>query len=123
MDADLAAWGANGDHVHLLVAYPPQLALSRLVNSLKGVSSRRLRQQGWPEVTRRLCGEAFWSPSYCVVSCGSAPVEIVRAYVEAQNAPGRICTGGIKRAQAREEERRRNIEDRLDHFLKEGGCG
>ena len=50
---------ADGDHVHLLVDYPPQLALSRLVNVLKGVSSRRLRQRDWPEVRRVLWGKAF----------------------------------------------------------------
>src|SRR5271166_6564363 len=58
------------DHVHLLVKYPPKVALSVLVNSLKGVSARRIRQANFPEVQRALCGPHFWSPSYCVVSCG-----------------------------------------------------
>ncbi|MCW3783877.1 IS200/IS605 family transposase [Defluviimonas salinarum] len=123
MGAELLACEADGDHVHLLVAYPPQLALSRLVNVLKGVSSRRLRQQGWPEVRRCLWGEAFWSPSYCVVSCGGAPLDVVKAYVESQNAPGRIRTGAVRRAAAREEKRRREENRRLDPSLKEGGCG
>ena len=45
---------SNGedDHVHLLVEYPPKVALSHLVNSLKGVSSRRLRQQH-PDIAGR----------------------------------------------------------------------
>ena len=58
------------DHVHLLVKYPPKVALSVLVNSLKGVSARRIRQANFPEVQRALWGPHFWSPSYCVVSCG-----------------------------------------------------
>jgi len=75
-----------------------------LVNALNGVSSRRLRQQGWPEVRNVLWGKAFWSPSYCVVSCGGAPLEIVKAYVETQNAPDRDRRGAAQRAWRREEE-------------------
>lgn len=94
---------ADGDHVHLLVSYPPQLALSRLVNALKGVSSRRLRQQGWPEVRRVLWGEAFWSPSYCVVSCGGAPLDVIKEYIENQNNPERDRRGAKARARKREK--------------------
>src|SRR5690606_25095228 len=101
---------ADGDHVHLLLNYPPQLAISTLVNALKGVSSRRLRQQGWPEVRNVLWGKAFWSPSYCVVSCGRAPLEIVKAYVETQNAPDRDRRGAAQRARRREEKNRRQQE-------------
>jgi putative transposase len=98
MGAKIDAVEADGDHVHILLSYPPQLALSRLVNSLKGVSARRLRQQGWPEVRRVLWGDHFWSPSYCVVSCGGAPLEIVKAYVETQNDPDRARKGAAIRA-------------------------
>jgi putative transposase len=83
-ESELLEFGHEADHVHLLVAYPPKVALSKLVNSLKGVSARRLRTGGWPEVTRALQGDAFWSPSYCAVSCGGAPLEAVRRYVESQ---------------------------------------
>jgi putative transposase len=70
--------------VHLLVEYPPKLALSRLVNSLKGVSARRLRATALPEVRDKLSGVHFWSPSYCAFSCGGAPLEIIKRYVEQQ---------------------------------------
>ena len=113
MGAEVTAVEADQDHVHLLIAYPPQLALSRLVNSLKGVSSRRLRQQDWPEVRRVLWGEAFWSPSYCVVSCGGAPLEIVKAYVEGQNAPERDRRSTAQRARRKAEKKRREKERAL----------
>lgn len=74
------------DHVHLLVAYPPKVSLSALVNSLKGVSARRLRAKQWPEVTSKLWGEHFWSPSYCAVSCGGAPLELIKQYIQSQRA-------------------------------------
>ena len=81
---ELREAGYECDHVHLLVAYPPKVSLSTLVNSLKGVSARRLRSAHLPEVERQLWGPHFWSPSYCAVSCGGAPLEIVKRYVEAQ---------------------------------------
>jgi len=72
------------DHVHLLVKYPPKVAISNLVNSLKGVSARRIRQANFPEVQQMLWGKHFWSPSYCVVSCGGAPLEIIQRYIQEQ---------------------------------------
>jgi putative transposase len=76
---------ANGedDHVHLLVEYPPKVALSTLVNSLKGVSSRRLRQQH-PDIAARYYKGVLWSPSYFAASCDGAPLTIIRQYVEDQ---------------------------------------
>jgi putative transposase len=65
-----------------------RVQLSKLVNSLKGGSAHRLRQHKFPEVTSKLWGRHFWSPSYCVVSCGGAPLEVVKRYVEAQRGDG-----------------------------------
>ena len=82
--ANLVELNGDDDHVHMLVEYPTTIALSRLVNSLKGVSSRMLRAKAFPEVQRRLWGGHLWSPSYFAVSCGGAPIEIVRKYIEDQ---------------------------------------
>lgn len=84
LEAELLEANFEPDHVHLLVEYPPKLALSRLVNSLKGVSARRLRSAGLPEVHDKLSGAHFWSPSYCGVSCGGAPLKIIKQYIEQQ---------------------------------------
>lgn len=83
-ECELREAGFENDHAHLLVAYPPKVALSTLVNSLKGVSARMLRSASLPEVAEKLWGEHFWSPSYCAVSCGGAPLEVVKRYVEQQ---------------------------------------
>jgi putative transposase len=72
------------DHVHLLVAYPPQVAVARLVNSLKGVSARRLRQR---YQVRSHTGH-LWSPSYLAASAGGAPLEALRQYIRQQRTPG-----------------------------------
>lgn len=85
---ELREAGYEPDHVHLLVAYPPKVALSTLVNSLKGVSARLIRAEELPEVVGKLYGKHFWSPSYCAVSCGGAPLEVVKRYVETQRGRG-----------------------------------
>ncbi len=110
-ECDLTEAGWEYDHAHLLVAFPPKVSLSRLVQHLKGLSSRRVRVRRFPEVTSVLWGKAFWSPSYCVVSCGGAPLATVRAYVQAQrglpstsagapSSPGAAAAnaGGIRRS-------------------------
>lgn len=84
--AELVEMDGEDDHVHLLVAYPPKVAVSNLVNSLKGVSSRLLRTQR-PDIARRYWKGALWSPSYFAASCGGAPISIVRQYIEQQQTP------------------------------------
>jgi putative transposase len=85
-EAELRACDGEDDHVHLLVEYPPKVAISALVNSLKGVSSRLLRQSR-PDIAHRYWKGVLWSPSYFAASCGGAPLSIVRQYVEQQRTP------------------------------------
>jgi putative transposase len=85
--AELVELDGEDDHVHLLVAYPPYVAVARLVNSLKGVSARRLRQRH-PVRTHR---EHLWSPSYFAASAAGAPLEMLKQYIRQQrtaNRPG-----------------------------------
>ncbi|ARU55238.1 IS200/IS605 family transposase OrfA [Oleiphilus messinensis] len=85
-EAELVEFNGEPDHVHLLINYPPKIALSTLVNSLKGVSSRKLKRHH-PEVANRYYKSALWSPSYFAASCGGAPVEIIKQYVQQQRTP------------------------------------
>jgi putative transposase len=87
---DLIAVQSDGDHLHLMILYPPSLSLSKIVHRLKGASSRHLRAQRLPEILRALWGKAFWSPSYFVVSCGGAPLDIIKDYVDNQENPLRV---------------------------------
>jgi len=67
-EATLEAVDGEDDHVHPLVCHPPKVALSTLINSLKGVVARDPKREipgGHPPPV----GRTFWSPSYCVVSC------------------------------------------------------
>lgn len=68
-EAELIEMDGEGDHVHLLVEYSPKVAVSRLVNSLKGVSSRLLRKER-PDIRKHYWRGMLWSPSYFAASCG-----------------------------------------------------
>jgi putative transposase len=70
--ATLVEMDGEDDHVHLLVQYPPKVAVSSLLNSLKGVSSRLLRQQR-PDIRKRYYKGVLWSPTYFASSCSGAP--------------------------------------------------
>jgi putative transposase len=83
---ELAAFEGEDNHVHVLVNYPPQIQLSKLVNSLKGVSSRMLRLR-MPSIANRYYKNVLWSPSYFAASCGGAPLSVIKQYVEQQNRP------------------------------------
>lgn len=86
-EAELVEFDGEDDHVHLLVNYPPKVAISKLVNSLKGVSSLLIRKKNHPDIKKKLWGGALWSPSYFAGSCGGAPIEIIRQYIEQQQTP------------------------------------
>lgn len=86
-EAELTEFEGEGDHVHLLVNYPPKVSLSKLVGSLKGVSARHIREADYPEIRNKLWGSALWSPSYFAGSCGGAPIDLVRQYIENQERP------------------------------------
>ena len=85
--AERVAFDGEDDHVHLLVNYPPKVAVSSLVNSLKGASSRVLRKERSDIAARFYYKGVLWSPSYFASSCGGAPIEIVRQYIEQQQTP------------------------------------
>lgn len=87
-EAELVEFDGENDHVHLLVNYPPKVSVSKLVNSLKGASSQRVRKAGFESVSKALWGGSLWSPSYFAGSCGGAPIEVIKQYIEHQNTPG-----------------------------------
>lgn len=83
MECKLIEFNGETDHVHLLVSYPPKVAVSTLVNMLKGVSSRRLRQK----YDLRTYRNHLWSPSYYAASSGGATSETLRTYIQNQDRP------------------------------------
>ncbi|KAA0911356.1 transposase [Pusillimonas sp. ANT_WB101] len=58
-----------------------------LVFLTKGVSSRMIRKKSYPSIRKKLWGGALWSPSYFAGSCGGAPIDTIRQYIEQQQTP------------------------------------
>lgn len=81
IDLEIVACDGEGDHIHVLLSYPPSLSLA---GRLKGASSRAVRSRCFPEVTSRLRKNAFWTPAYCVISCGGAPLDVIKKYIDNQ---------------------------------------
>ncbi|WP_257280850.1 IS200/IS605 family transposase [Endozoicomonas sp. ISHI1] len=86
-EVELEEFNGGQDHVHILVNYPPKVAVSKLVNSLKGVSSRRLKQYHPELIKPAYMKNALWSPSYFAGSVGGAPIEVLKQYIEQQDRP------------------------------------
>lgn len=85
-EATLVEMDGENDYVHLLIEYPPKIAIAHLVNSLKGVSSRLLRKH-LPLIKQYYWKGVLWSPSYFAASCGGAPINIIKQYIQQQNTP------------------------------------
>ena len=86
-ESNLVEFDGEQDHVHLLINYPPKAAISKLVNSLKGVSSRLIKRDHREYISQFLWKNNLWSPSYFSGSCGGAPIDIIRKYIEQQQTP------------------------------------
>jgi len=85
MGAELREFSGGHDHVHLLVQYPPKLAVSTLVNRLKAVSAHYLRTEYTSHISPHLVHGHLWSPSYLAVSAGDAPLTAIRQYTDNHN--------------------------------------
>jgi putative transposase len=86
-DGRLIEVNGEPEHVHLRFTLPPKHALSEFVNALKTATSRRLRAEFPAEVNRFYSKPVLWSRSYCVISCGGAPLSVIKQYIEQQERP------------------------------------
>ena len=88
-EVEIIEFNGESDHIHLLINYPPKVCVSKLINSLKGVSSRKVRQK-FPNIRYHWSNKksgALWSPSYFAGSVGGAPLEVLKRYIEQQDRP------------------------------------
>jgi putative transposase len=87
LDTDLAEFNGEADHVHLLVAYPPTLAISTLVQRLKDRTAYTVRREFTDARVRAGMRGHLRSPPYFAVSCGGAPLSIIKQYIDGQARP------------------------------------
>lgn len=76
-------WNHDMDHVHVLFRAQPKTELSKFINAYKSASSRLLKQE-YPQIRRQLWREYFWSRSFCLLTTGGVPIEVIRKYIEQQ---------------------------------------
>ena len=79
----LEEWNHDVDHVHVMFRAQPKSELGKFINAYKSASSRLLKKE-YPQIRERLWKEAFWSQSFCLLTAGGAPVEVIRRYIETQ---------------------------------------
>ena len=79
----LEEWNHDEDHVHVMFRAKPQTEISKFINAYKSASSRLIKKDH-PEIREKLWKEAFWSQSYCLLTAGGAPIEVIRQYIETQ---------------------------------------
>ena len=86
MSGSLLEFNGEADHVHLLIALPPNLDLSNFVNNLT-TRSWLLRKEFAEKVKRVYCRPVFWSRPYCIISCGGAPLSLPKRSIKPQDNP------------------------------------
>lgn len=79
----LQEWNHDQDHVHILFSANPKTELTKFINVYKSASSRRIKEE-FPEIRKSLWKEHFWSRSFCLISVGGAPIEVLRQYIESK---------------------------------------
>ena len=80
---ELVEWNHDKDHVHILFKGQPKTEISKFINAYKSASSRLLKKK-FPVIRQRLWKEMFWSQSFCLLSSGGAPIDVVKQYIENQ---------------------------------------
>lgn len=83
----LVEFNGESDHVHILIDYPPDIALSKFIANLKTVTSRLIRRDFREHIQQFHRKEAFWTGAYFVASTGGVTLEQLKKYVRSQDAP------------------------------------
>lgn len=79
----LQEWDHDKDHVHILFKAHPNTEISKFINAYKSASSRLIKKE-FPQIRKKLWKEYFWSQSFCLLTTGGAPIEIIKQYIETQ---------------------------------------
>ena len=74
---ELVEWNHDKDHVHILFKGQPKTEMSKFINAYKSASSRLLKKE-FPIIRQKLWKEMFWSQSFCLLSSGGAPIEVIK---------------------------------------------
>ena len=79
----LIEWNHDKDHVHIVFKAQPKTELTKFINAYKSASSRLIKRD-FPRVKQFLWKEMFWSKSFCLLTTGSAPIDVIKKYIQNQ---------------------------------------
>ncbi|PEK35550.1 IS200/IS605 family transposase [Bacillus toyonensis] len=79
----LIEWNHDVDHVHILFKAHPNTEMTKFINAYKSASSRLIKRD-FPQVKKKLWKDMFWSRSFCLLTTGSSPIDVVKKYIENQ---------------------------------------
>ncbi|PER95881.1 IS200/IS605-like element ISBth16 family transposase [Bacillus cereus] len=80
----LVEWNHDVDHVHILFKAHPNTEMTKFINAYKSASSRLIKRD-FPQVKKKLWKEMFWSRSFCLLTAGGSPIDVVKTYIENQS--------------------------------------
>ncbi|PEP80959.1 IS200/IS605 family transposase [Bacillus toyonensis] len=80
----LVEWNHDVDHVHILFKAHPNTEMTKFINAYKSASSRLIKRD-FPQVKKKLWKEMFWSRSFCLLTTGDSPIDVVKTYIENQS--------------------------------------
>ena len=84
MDVEIIKGHVSKDHLHVLVSSPPNLAISKLMQSLKGKTSRKLLSE-YRSLAKQFWGRHLWARGYFVASSGNVTDDVIAQYIEMQD--------------------------------------
>jgi putative transposase len=79
----LVEWNHDKDHVHIMFKAQPKTELTKFINDYKSASSRLIKRD-FPIVKQFLWKEIFWSKSFCLLTTGGAPIDVIKKYIQNQ---------------------------------------
>lgn len=77
----------GNDHVHLLVSAPADLSPSKIMQYIKGASSRKIQQE-FPDLRKRYWGQHIWAQGYFCATSGTVTDDLIKKYIENQKIEG-----------------------------------
>jgi putative transposase len=81
---EVTNFNGGDDHLHILFRAKPTTNLVKFINTLKGATARRVRNEYEDELKSELWGDSFWTDSYCLISTGQVSLDVLMEYVENQ---------------------------------------
>ena len=81
----LEEWKHDRDYVHIMFRAQPKTEMSKFINANKSASSRLIKKK-FPDVRQKLWKEMFWSRSFCLLTTGGVPIEVIQNYIEKQGS-------------------------------------